>query len=86
MTDFEVMTECVLPAGATVFDMTRWTNVTTLLPVHMAWYAEAIGHHTGTAFSGTYSSRMLAEPQGGLISIKQWLFRRGTFEVELRSI
>lgn len=85
-TIFEFMTECALPAGSTVFDMTRWSNVTTPLPVHMAWYAEAIGHLAGTTFRGTYSSRMLAEPQGGLISIKQWLFMRGAFEVELRPI
>ena len=84
-TIFEFTKQCVLPAGKPVFDMTRWSLVTSPLPVHMVWYAEAIGHLDGNTFRGTYSSRMLAEPKGGQLPIRQWLFMRGTFAVELRA-
>jgi hypothetical protein len=85
-TIFEFTKQCVLPAGKPVFDVTRWTLVTSPLPVHMGWYAEAIGHLDGSTFRGTYSSRMLAEPKGGPLQIRQWIFMRGTFAVELRTL
>lgn len=84
-TIFEFTKQSVLPAGKPVFDMTRWSLVTSPLPVQMVWYAEAVGHLDGRTFRGTYSSRMLAEPRGIPLTVRQWLFMRGTFAVELRT-
>lgn len=83
-TIFEFTQECVLPAGQPVFDITRWTLVISPLPVRVTLHAEAIGHIDGSRFRGTYSSRMLAEPQGIAFPVRHWLFMRGAFAVELR--
>jgi hypothetical protein len=69
-TIFESTKQSVLPAGEPVFDMTRWSLVTSPLPVQMVWYAEAIGYLDGNTFRGTYSSRMLAEPQGIPLTVR----------------
>jgi len=84
-TIFEFTKQAVLPAGRPVFDMTRWSLVTPPLPVKLVWYAEAIGHLDGNNFRGTYSSRMLAEPVGIPVTVRHWLFMRGSFAVELRT-
>ncbi len=84
-TIFEFTKQIMLPAGTPVFDMTRWSLVTSPLPLQMVWYAEAIGHLDGNTFRVTYSSRMLAEPQGIPLAVRHWLFMRGSFAVELRA-
>ncbi len=85
-TIFEFTKQIVLPAGRPVFDVTQWGSRHFAAAGPDVWYAEAIGHLVGNTFRGTYSSRMLAEPLGIPLAVRQWLFMRGTFAVELRAI
>lgn len=81
---FECSREFSIPAGQSVFDITRWESVCTPVPLKMVWHAEAIGHLEQNTFRGTYSSRMLSVPQHEPLPFRHWMFIRGSFEIELK--
>lgn len=82
-TIFEYSTEFDIPKGTSIFDITSWSQKVAPVDVKLTWYAEAIGHFNDKYFLGTYSARLLVQPDTPFGQIKQWLLIRGSYELEI---
>jgi len=83
---FEFTVSCVVPAGSESVDITTWKKVVVPVAVPFSFYAEATGYFDRSRFAGKYDGRILAEIKTPFVTLRNWIFMRGAYEVKIEAV